>query len=166
MIGCLHESNLVLKNKNMSIWFKEFNLQELKDMMEVNGIKHLGIEVTEIGDNYLEGTMPVDHRTTQPLNVLHGGASCTLAESIGSIASNLVFDSQLFVAVGSSFSASYVRPVRNGVVTARATPIHIGKTNQIWNIKIRNAAEKLVCESQLTMAVLENKNKSNINFNL
>lgn len=150
----------------MAIWFKEYSLENIKEKMEVNAVKHLGIEITEMGEDYLEGTMPVDERHWQPLNVLHGGVSCVLAESLGSIAANLVFDPQEFVAVGSSISASHVRPVRNGVVTARAKAIHLGRTSQIWEIEIKNSAGKLVCHSKLNMAVMENKNKANMNFGL
>ena len=119
--------------------------------------EHLGIEFLEVGDNFLTAKMPVDHRTKQPYGLLHGGASCVLAETLGSIASALVVDSSKFICVGLEINANHIRSVRDGFVTAIATPIHIGGTTHVWDIKIHDDQSKLVCISRLTVAILEKR---------
>jgi 1,4-dihydroxy-2-naphthoyl-CoA hydrolase len=114
----------------------------------------LDIEVTAVGDDWLEGTMPVDKRTRQPFGVLHGGASCVLAESLGSIASNAVLDNSVEVAVGQSITANHLRPVTDGLVTGRARAVHLGRRSHVWDIEIRDERERLVCVSRLTTAVV------------
>ena len=141
----------------MSIWFKTPSIELLNQRGENTMVPYLGIEITEIGPDYLSGTMPVDHRTIQPLGLLHGGASCVLAESIGSIAANVCLDPEKFFAVGLSINASHIRSARSGIVKATARPFHLGKTTQVWDIKIENEEGKLVCVSRLTMAVVERK---------
>jgi len=114
----------------------------------------IGIEWTEIGDDYLKARMPVDHRTSQPYGLLHGGASCTLAETIGSVASHLVADNTKFFCVGLEINANHIRSAKNGFVTGIATPLHLGSSTHVWDIKLFDENEKLVCVSRLTVAVL------------
>ena len=115
--------------------------------------EYIGIEFTEIGDDYLTGKMPVDHRTRQPLGLLHGGASCVLAETLGSVGASLCIDQTKQVAVGLDINANHLRAVREGYVYGTAKPIHIGRSTQVWEIKIVNESNQLVCISRLTMAV-------------
>jgi 1,4-dihydroxy-2-naphthoyl-CoA hydrolase len=122
----------------------------------------LGIQFIDFGDTYLEASMPVDHRTHQPAGILHGGASVVLAESLGSVASLLTAGLENSFCVGLEVSASHLNAVRNGTVYGRATPIRIGKTIQVWEIRIRNGApleSTLVCHCKLTVMVRE-KNKT------
>ena len=140
---------------NMRIWLEDYKLEDLKRVSEINMLAHLGIEYTELGPDYLKGRMPVDARTRQPFGVLHGGASVVLAESLGSSAANLVVDQRESYCVGLDINANHLRPVSEGWVTGIARPLHIGKTTQVWEIKIENEAGKLVCVSRLTMAVVK-----------
>ena len=114
----------------------------------------LGIRFTAIGENFLEAEMPVDRRTHQPRGILHGGASVALAETLGSVGAALTVDPAKFRCVGLEINANHIRSVSEGVVTGRAEPIHIGRTTQVWEIRIRDKEDKLVCVSRLTMAVL------------
>ena len=120
-----------------------------------NLVGHLGIEYTNIGPDYLEAKMPVDHRTKQPQGLLHGGASVALAETIGSVAANLAVDTQAKYCVGLDINANHVRSVTEGYIYAIAKPLHIGKTTHVWQIHINNEDKKLVCISRLTVAVLD-----------
>ena len=117
---------------------------------------HLGIELTEVGDNYITARMPVDHRTVQPYGLLHGGASCVLAETLGSIGGSFCVDHSKQVVVGIEINANHIRSVSEGYVHGTAMPIHIGKSTQVWEIRIVNDGRQLVCISRLTLAV---KNK-------
>jgi 1,4-dihydroxy-2-naphthoyl-CoA hydrolase len=117
-------------------------------------LEHLDIEVTEIGPDFVRGTMPVDHRTVQPMNILHGGASVALAESLGSIAAYLTVDPEKFHCVGMEINANHLRPVSSGIVTGLARPLHLGKSTQVWSIEITNETGKMICISRLTMAVI------------
>ena len=119
--------------------------------------EHLGMRFTELGPDYLKATMPVDHRTKQPYGLLHGGASVALAETLGSIGAALVIDQEKFICVGQEINANHIRGVRNGIVTGIAKPIHMGATSQVWEIKIYDEAEKLVCISRLTVAILKKR---------
>ena len=141
----------------MAIWFhQELTTQAINKRSENTMVDHCGIEVTKIGDDFLEGTMPVDFKTVQPQRRLHGGASCVLAETLGSIAANCVVDPSQYVAFGIEINASHLRPAIEGtIVTGRATPIKIGKTLQVWEIKIFGEDEKQICLSKLTMAVVK-----------
>ena len=142
----------------MSIWYdKEFSLSHLQHLGHNTMGAHLGIEFTEVGDDFLAATMPVDHRTKQPYGLLHGGASVTLAETLGSVGAAYVVDHQKFKCVGLEINANHVSPARQGLVTGIAKPIHIGATTQVWEIKIFSEAKKLVCISRLTVAILANK---------
>lgn len=136
-----------------TIWHSQFSIQELQHLRDGTMVEHLGIELTEIGPNYLKGKMPVDDRTKQSLGMLHGGASVALAETLGSIAANLVIDPNQFYCVGLEINANHLRPVSNGYVEGIATPIHIGKKTQVWSIEIFNELGKKTCISRLTMAV-------------
>jgi len=119
--------------------------------------EYIGIEWTEIGADFLRAKMPVDHRTIQPYGLLHGGASVALAETIGSVASYLVVDNQQFYCVGLEINANHIRGVRQGFVIGTATPLHLGKTTHVWDIKIKNELDKLVCVSRLTVAIVPKK---------
>jgi 1,4-dihydroxy-2-naphthoyl-CoA hydrolase len=138
----------------MSIWQTLVTLEQLQESVRSTLSEHLGIRYTEIGEDYLRATMPVDARTHQPAGVLHGGASLALAESIGSVGANLCVDMRTHVCVGQEINANHVRPVASGLVTATAKPWHVGTRSQVWHIEIADAKGRLVCVSRLTMAVL------------
>lgn len=114
----------------------------------------LDIRFTEAGDDWIRGTMPVDHRTQQPFGLLHGGASVVLAETLGSSAALLTLDVEKEIAVGLDINANHIRGVRGGLVTGTAKAIHLGRTTQVWEIRIEDEGNKLVCLSRLTMAVI------------
>lgn len=139
----------------MSIWHGNPDLAQSKQLAVGTIHDALGIEVTEIGDDYIKGTMPVDERTVQPYGILHGGASVVLAESLGSIASHYVVDTNKYVTVGLDINANHLRPVRSGLVTGKASPIHLGRKNHVWDIEIRSDRDKLVCKARLTIAVIK-----------
>lgn len=120
-------------------------------------VEYLGIDITAVTEDYIEGTMPVDHRTHQPFGILHGGANVVLAESLGSIASNLCVDPNEFYAVGLDINANHIAAVRNGHVIGRAIPVHIGRTTHVWEIRITTPQGKLTCISRLTMAIVPKK---------
>jgi len=120
-------------------------------------VAHLGIEYTRIGDDFLEARMPVDHRTQQPLGLLHGGASVTLAETLGSIAATCCVNTTVQYCVGLEINANHIKSVREGFVTGTARPIHIGKRTQLWEIRIVNEKQELVCISRITLAVLDKR---------
>ncbi len=140
----------------MSIWFnKSLSVASLKPFGPKTMAQHLGMEWVAIGDDYLKMSMPVDERTKQPYGLLHGGASCALAETIGSIASALIIDPDKSICVGIEINANHVRSAREGYVTATCTPLHIGASTHVWDIKIHDEREKLVCISRLTVAILK-----------
>ncbi|MGZ3882059.1 MAG: hotdog fold thioesterase, partial [Flavisolibacter sp.] len=107
----------------MAIWYRQFSLEDLKGRGLGTMVEHLGITITEIGDDYLKGTMPVDHRTVQPMGILHGGASVALAETLGSLAANFVVDNQIKYCVGLDINANHIRAARKGLVTGVARPL-------------------------------------------
>jgi len=115
----------------------------------------LDIIITECTDDSLTATMPVVDKTRQPFGILHGGASVVLAETVGSIAANLVVDANKFRCVGQEINANHIRPTSSGLVTATAKPIHLGRGSQVWDIRIMNEQNKLACISRLTMAVIK-----------
>lgn len=119
--------------------------------------ENIGIEFTLIGEDFLEARMPVDHRTHQPLGLLHGGASVALAETMGSVAATLCVDTAKQFCVGLDINANHLRSVKSGFVKGITKPIHIGKKTQVWEIRITNEANELVCISRITMAVLDKK---------
>lgn len=135
----------------------EIKLDDINTTYHVNITKHLGIVYTEIGKDFLSGKMPVDERTKQPLGLLHGGASVVLAESLGSLASNLCVDRTKYYCVGIEINANHVKSATSGWVYGKATAVHIGKKTHIWDIRIKNESEELVCISRLTVAVMEKK---------
>lgn len=141
----------------MNIWKVKPEIEVLNEMSKNTMLPHIGIEFTELGDDYLKATMPVDHRTYQPMGLLHGGASAALAESLGSFASHLVVDSTKFDCVGLEINANHIRPKTEGTVTGITHPIHLGSKTHIWEIKIEDERGKLICISRLTMAVLPKK---------
>ena len=120
-----------------------------------SAVAHLGIVFTELGEDFLRGTMPVEPRTHQPMGILHGGASVALAETLGSVAANYVVDPSRFYCVGQEINANHLRPVASGVVIGTARPIHLGSRSQVWSIEIRDEGERLNCISRLTIAVVE-----------
>jgi 1,4-dihydroxy-2-naphthoyl-CoA hydrolase len=140
----------------MSIWFhKGLKLEDFGDLGKDTMSEWIGIEWVELGDNFLKGKMPVDHRTNQPYGLLHGGASCVLAETLGSVASAMVVDHDKFYCVGLEINANHIRSARQGFVTGIVSPLHIGATTHVWDIKIYDEWEKLVCVSRLTVAVIK-----------
>ena len=116
---------------------------------------HIGIEFLELGEDYLTAKMPVDERTKQPFGILHGGASVVLAETLGSVAATCVIDISKYLAVGLDINANHIRTVREGYVYGKAKPIHIGRKTHVWEIKIKNEENKLVCISRITMAIID-----------
>ena len=139
----------------MAIWKSPLTLDQLKKGSKDTLMEQLGIEYLEIGDDYLKARMPVDSRTKQTAGILHGGASAALAETIGSVAASMCIDREKTRIVGLEINANHIRPVSSGWVTGITTPIHVGKTTQIWEIKIFNDQDKLVCISRLTVASLD-----------
>ena len=137
----------------MSIWKQEASLEAINALSQGCAVTHLGIEMTEIGDDYLRGRMPVDARTRQPFGLLHGGASVLLAESLGSVAAQLVAPPGARC-VGLAINANHLAGVREGLVEAIARPVHLGRSTQVWEIKISDEAGRLACVSRLTMSVL------------
>jgi len=138
----------------MAIWKQDTDLERIATWRENTLLDTLGIRVTAIGDDWLQGTMPVDHRTHQPYGLLHGGASVALAETLGSVASMLTLDAARERSVGLDINANHVRGVREGTVTGTARPLHLGRSTQVWEIRIDNEDGQLVCVSRLTMAVV------------
>ena len=139
----------------MSIWFnKSLSLTDLNPLSPNTMAEYLGMEWVALGDDYIKMRMPVDDRTRQPYGLLHGGASCALAETIGSVASHFVIDPDRAICVGLDINANHVRGVRGGYITATCTPLHIGASTHVWDIKIHDEREKLVCISRLTVAIL------------
>ena len=142
----------------MSIWFnKELSIKEFAPLGKDTMGEHLGIEWTELGDNFIKAKMPVDQRTKQPYGLLHGGASCTLAETIGSVASAMVIDQNRFQCVGLEINANHVHSATSGFVTGIASPLHLGKSTHVWDIKIYDEHERMVCISRLTVAIIQKR---------
>lgn len=140
------------------IWFPFYNeveFDDLKSFIEVNMLKHLDIRIVDMTDEALVATMPVDNRTQQPMGLLHGGASCVLAESLGSIASYLCVDPEKCDVVGLEINANHVRSVKQGKVKGTCKPLHLGRSSHIWEIKIKDEQDRLVCVSRMTNAILD-----------
>lgn len=138
----------------MPIWTKQPNIATLQQIHHDTAVDRLGIEFIAVGDDWVSARMPVDGRTMQPMRILHGGASVVLAETLGSCAAAHCIETNEFC-VGLDINANHVRAARGGYVTGIAKPLHIGKSTQVWEIRITDEAEKLVCVSRLTMAVLQ-----------
>ncbi|HVG12221.1 MAG TPA: hotdog fold thioesterase [Flavisolibacter sp.] len=141
----------------MAIWFKNYTLEELSGWNEDTMTSHIGIRLTKIGEGSLTGTMPVDHRTKQPMGIVHGGASVALAETLGSIAANMVINREEKVCVGLEINANHIRSANSGTITGVAKPLHLGSSTQVWSIEMFDDAERLTCISRITMAVLDRK---------
>jgi len=140
------------------IWFdKNISIEKLNPIGQHTMSEYLGIEWLEIGDNFLKARMPVDHRTKQPYGLLHGGASCVLAETLGSLSSYLVIDSSKFYCVGIEINANHIRSAREGFVYGYCQPLHIGSSTHVWDIRITNEEGKLACISRLTVAIMKHK---------
>lgn len=141
----------------MSIWFNEKRLSEIQASRSKSMVDHIGIEFIEMTENSLIARMPVDERTKQPFGILHGGASAALAETVGSVAGNLTLDPSKKIAVGLDINTSHLKMVREGFVTAEATPVKLGNQVQVWQIKAVNDEGDLVSLTRLTLMVLDKK---------
>jgi 1,4-dihydroxy-2-naphthoyl-CoA hydrolase len=139
------------------IWSRDYTLEELNALIVGNMSGHLGMEFTEIGPDFLRARMPVDERTRQPVGLLHGGASVALAETLGSVAANLARNREgsMGDCVGLEINANHLRPVRSGWVIGETRPLHLGRTTQVWEIRITDENDRLTCISRLTIAVVE-----------
>ena len=138
----------------MSLWKQPTDLARINAWSTNTMMETLGIRITAIGDDWLQGTMPVDHRTHQPYGLLHGGATVVLAETLGSSAAMLTLDPEKELAVGLDINANHIRGVRSGIVTGTAKMLHIGRSTQVWEIRIESEEGALVCISRITMAVV------------
>lgn len=142
----------------MRIWkIEHVSLEGLQQQSKGTLVEHLGIEYLEMGDDYVKARMPVDHRTRQPMGLLHGGADVVLAESLGSMAANLCLDITKEYALGLDINSNHIRSAREGWVIGIARPVHLGSKTQIWEIKIYDEKENLLNISRLTMIVLKHK---------
>ena len=136
---------------------KQEKLKRINDSIQNTMTSTIGIEITDIGDDFICGKMPVDERTTQPFGLLHGGASAALAETLGSIGGGIKVYSNNETVVGIEINVNHLKSVRDGWVYGKATPIRIGKKIQVWNIEITNEDDDLICVSRLTLAVIPKK---------
>ena len=138
----------------MAIWKQDTSLERLNGWSRDTLMETLDIRITAVGEDWLAGTMPVDRRTHQPYGLLHGGASVVLAETLGSSAGNLCVDTGKQVCVGLEINANHLRAVRSGIVTGTARPLHVGRSTQVWEIRIEDEGGKPVCISRIALAVL------------
>lgn len=143
----------------MSIWKMPIDLAILNQRSANTLASHCTIIFTEVGDDYLTATMPIDERTKQPMGIMHGGASCVLAETIGSSAANFCVDRKKHYCVGLDINTNHIRSIRSGLVTGTAKPIHIGRSTQVWGIEIINENGQLISINRLTMAVLNREKR-------
>jgi 1,4-dihydroxy-2-naphthoyl-CoA hydrolase len=141
----------------MSLFKPEITLEGLNKLSANTMVEHLGIIYTALGDDYLEAKMPVDHRTHQPLGLLHGGASVTLAETLGSVAAVCCLDTNRQYCVGLDINANHIKSVREGFVVGKVRPLHIGKKTHVWEIRITTENNELVCISRITIAIIDKK---------
>lgn len=140
----------------MSIWFKPYKIHDLQTMRAANMGHHIGFEFMDVGDDFIQGRLPVDHRTTQPFGILHGGASCVLSETLGSIAAWMTIDPALYRAVGLEINCNHIRAVTEGFVIGTCAPLHVGRRTQVWQTDITEAATgKRVAISRLTVAIID-----------
>lgn len=143
---------------NTPIWFnKAVTVDNLRSLSPGTMGNHLAMEWVEVGADFLKMKMPVDERTKQPYGLLHGGASCALAETIGSIGSHLVIDPDKYLCVGLEINANHISSAKEGFVIATAIPLHLGSTTHVWDIKIHNESGKLICVCRLTVAILNKR---------
>ena len=138
----------------MSIWKTPISLGSIAERSANTMAEHLGIEFIEFDDNSLTAIMPVDHRTTQPLGIMHGGASCVLAETVGSTAANYAVDQKINYCVGLDINTNHIRSIRQASVCGVASPFFLGRSTQVWSITIKDEAGRLISVNRLTMAVM------------
>ncbi len=144
-----------MTEQSKSIWRADVTMESLKQRTLDTLVSHMGIEIIELGSDYIKASMPVDSRTCQPLRILHGGASVVLAETLGSFAANAVVDNTKFACVGQEINANHLRPAPVGqVVTGITRPFHIGARSHVWGIEIMDERGKRICISRITMAVI------------
>lgn len=141
----------------MSFFKPGIKLENLTKFSANTMVSHLGIEFTELGDDSITAKMPVDHRTHQPLGLLHGGASVALAETLGSVAASCCLDLTLQYCVGLEINANHIKSVKSGYVFGTSKPLHVGKKTHVWEIRIVNEANELVCISRITMAIIDKR---------
>ena len=139
----------------MSIWFKNYSVEDVETKGTM--VEHLGIEVTELGDDFVRGTMPVDDRTKQPFGILHGGASVALAETLASYGGYLTIDPERYHVVGVEINANHLKVAKSGIVTGKCSPIKRGRSTQVWQTEITDEDDELVCVSRITLMVLDKK---------
>lgn len=145
----------IQQGKQNMIWFKRYTLEQLVGFRNANMGVHVGLEFSELGEDYLCARLPVDERTTQPFGILHGGASCVLSETLGSVASWMTIDPEQYRAVGIEINCNHIRAVTNGWVVGRCSPMHIGKRTQVWQTDMtEEATGKRVAISRLTVAII------------
>lgn len=138
----------------MKIWHTEVDLHMMNERGQQTMSDHLGIEFIDVGDDYLVARMPINNNTKQPLGIMHGGASCVLAETVGSTAAQFCVDYEKYYCVGLDINTNHIRSIREGSVIGIAKPFHLGKSTQVWGIEIKNEEGKLISVNRLTMAVL------------
>ena len=139
----------------MSIWFKNYSVEDVETKGTM--VEHLGIEVTELGDDFVRGTMPVDDRTKQPFGILHGGASVALAETLASYGGYLTIDPERYHVVGVEINANHLKVAKSGIVTGKCSPIKRGRSTQVWQTEITDEDDELICVSRITLMVLDKK---------
>lgn len=138
------------------IWFEDYSLETLQQFRGANMGYHIGFEFTEVGPDFLKAKLPVDHRTTQPFGILHGGANCVLSESLGSVAAWMTINPETHRAVGLEINANHIRAVTEGFVIGECRPLHTGRRTQVWQTDItEEATGKRVCISRLTVAIID-----------
>lgn len=142
----------------MRIWLTEINLALINARGKETMSDHLNIEFVAVGEDFLSATMPITAKNRQPLGIMHGGASCVLAETVGSTAAQFCVDPEKFYCVGLDINTNHIRAIRDGVITGTARAFHLGKTTQVWGINICDEQERLISVTRLTMAVLSRKN--------
>jgi len=141
----------------MSIWHVKISPEEVNQRAKNSLSDYLGIQFTEAGEDYLKATMPIDPKTIQPMGIMHGGASAALAETVASAAANYCIDPTKYVCVGLNLYTNHMKAVKTGPVEAKARPLHLGKSTQVWEVEVYNTNKELVSVSRLTLAVLEKK---------
>lgn len=139
----------------MRIWHQDFTLDQINARGKNTMVEFLAIEFTEVGDDYMTARMPVTEKVRQPIGIMHGGASCVLAETVGSTAANCSVDISKQYCVGLDINTNHIRSIREGFVIGKAKPFHLGKSTQVWGIEIRDESDKLISVTRLTMAVLQ-----------
>ncbi|MFT6630494.1 MAG: 1,4-dihydroxy-2-naphthoyl-CoA hydrolase [Bacteriovoracaceae bacterium] len=142
------------------IWYNDYSLEQINEGNKNSMVEHCGIIITKKSSDSLTGTMPADKRTHQPFGIVHGGANCVLAETLGSIAANMTCNPKEAHAVGLSITTNHIKAVRNGSIKGVAKATHMGRTTQVWEIKTYNTNEQLTSSTTLTMAIVSKLGKS------